>query len=405
MSAMKWWHPVTLVAMTALLLSACDNNSGKVDDPPGQAIEVMAGGGSDPAATRALDTKLTGTIEDIEVAADGVVRLLVTEATGRSIVAISPAGQVQRIKLTTRERGANQLAVADDGSLYVSFTGDGGVFRVSAAGELARVVGNGMRGFTPDGGLATGPAGPTLGITVDHQGRLIYSEVVTTSVTGHPVFLLRRIETNGRIKTIAGDRTPVTDDDAYIRGEQRTVAPPPGTKALGWPMLGIAQLASLAVDGDGTIYAQCENGVLAFPTDGTVHAAARQRDRSAAPVANHPFTDEGDAADAAPNFGTNGGITADDGYVTMTVRSDTNGPRPPAYRWAGDHTPGQQAILDAVSPEFIVRLVTPNGRLTTAAWSVYASAVRGNWLYVLVNKNTGPGANEYLIGRTKLPTG
>ncbi|MFG1909582.1 hypothetical protein [Kribbella sp. NPDC048928] len=159
--------------MTALLISACGNNSGKGEDPLGQAFEVVAGGGSDPAATRALDTKLTGLIGDLEVAADGVVRLLVTETSGRSIVAISPAGQVQRIKLKTAQRGANQLAVADDGSLYVSFTGDGGVFHVSATGELVRVVGNGIRGFTPDGGLATGRAGATLGITVDHQGRLV----------------------------------------------------------------------------------------------------------------------------------------------------------------------------------------------------------------------------------------
>ncbi|MFG1909581.1 hypothetical protein [Kribbella sp. NPDC048928] len=227
---------------------------------------------------------------------------------------------------------------------------------------------------------------------------------MTTSAQGHDVFLLRRVEANGRIKTIAGDRTPITDDDAYLRGEQRTVAPPPGTKALGWPMLGIAQLTTLAVDGDGTIYAQCEYGVLAFPADGTVHAAARQRDSSAAPLADHPFADEGDAADAAPNFGT-WGITADHGYVTMTVRSDTNGPRPPAYRWAGDHTPGQHAILDTASPEFIIRLVTPNGRLTTAAWSVYGSAVRGKWLYVLVFKSSGLREDQYLIGRTKLPTG
>jgi hypothetical protein len=159
------------------------------------------------------------------------------------------------------------------------------------------------------------------------------------------------------------------------------------------------------VDDDGTILAQGDGGVLAFGTDGTVRAVARQRDAEAAPIALRPFTDEGDAADAAPDFAGPAGMTADDGYVAMTVDSGLTGSRPPAYGWAGTHLPGQQAIVDgSASISSVVRLVTPNGRVTTAAWSVRSSAVRDGWLYLLADKVSGPTLkHEYLIGRLKLP--
>jgi hypothetical protein len=64
------------------------------------------------------------------------------------------------------------------------------------------VVGGGGQGFTKDGAAATGPTAGIDGLTVDRQGRLLYSEARWSS--NYIVKLIRRVEADGRIRTIAG---------------------------------------------------------------------------------------------------------------------------------------------------------------------------------------------------------
>jgi hypothetical protein len=49
MCAMMWRRTVIVALMPALLLSGC--TEGTAGAPDGQAVEIVAGGGSDPAAT------------------------------------------------------------------------------------------------------------------------------------------------------------------------------------------------------------------------------------------------------------------------------------------------------------------------------------------------------------------
>lgn len=404
MSVMKWRRTAILIAVTALLVSGCDGS--KKDESPGQAIEILAGGGSNAAATKALDAKLTGALSDFKVGRDGVIRVLSYDNRHTSILEISPDGRLQRIDLATRLKGASQVAAADDGTLYVSSPGPtGAVFRVDAGDRLVPVVGNGKIGLTSDGGRATGPSGFVLGITVDRQGRLVYGESRSDGSEGHSSAVLRRVEADGTITTIAGNPTVILAGDAYTQAGIKSVAPPDGTKSLGWPLPGVGQLDSLAVEDDGTIVAQSFFGVLAFGPDGAVKAVARRRDADAAPARDVPFTDEGDAADAAPDFvSPPSALTAGDGYVAMTVMAGSLSSRLPAYQWAGEHSPGQQAIIDAsASDGVIVRLVKPDGRLTTAAAAAHGGGVHDGWLYLAAVQVIRDSDDTFLIGRVKLP--
>jgi hypothetical protein len=410
MCAMMWRRTVTMGLVSALLLSGCTGGSTKA--PTGQTVEIVAGGGSSPVATRALDLKLTGWVADLEVGRDGVVRLLTTANKGATVRLFRPDGAVQQVDLGPGLEDSSELAVADDGTLYVSHSvgSVGIVSKVSATGKVTPVVGNGRSGFTADGGAALGPASRIDGITVDRQGRLVYGELRHYSAQRQNLGLIRRVEPNGRITTIAGRSQPFPTSEEYGEAMVGSVAPPAGTKALAWALPGASQLKSLATGDDGTIYAQSERGVLALPPDGTVAPAARRRDAESAPVGDRPFAHEGDAADADPMFLQGSGIAADDRYVALPVevpRPDNLRDVPAGFRWSGSYTPGQQALVDAAvtnaagrSLQEVVRLVLADGSLTTAAWAVQFSALRDGWLYVL----TGAEDGQLLIGRVKLPS-
>jgi len=400
------------VAAVSLSLSACTDDSPKrSDEPHGQALVVVAGGGTDASAKTAADAKLTGFVRDLEVGRDGVVRFLTSEKNRASIWVFQPGGSAQRILVDPSITAVSQLAVADDGTMYVSHSvkGAGLVSKVDAAGKTTPIVGDGRVGFTADGGRAAGPASAITGISVDRQGRLVYGELRFYDAVRQNIGLLRRVEANGRVTTIAGRSDPLSSDD-YSAGIVGSVAPPAGTKALGWALPGIFQLRSLATGNDGTIYVESDRGVLAVAPDGTIRAVARRRDKSAAPVAERPFSREGDAADADPNFLPDAGITEDGGYVTLPVqyaRAEDSRAVPSAYRWRGNISAGPQKIVDAAAQgtdgddlQHLLRLVRPDGSVTTAAWAVEGGAVRAGHLYVVISSGFG---GELLIGRLDVP--
>jgi hypothetical protein len=407
MSAMKLRRTVTLGLATALLLSGC------TDDPEpaaGQTVEIVAGGGANPAATKSLDADVTGSVSDLEVGRDGVIRLLTVQNQRVFIWVFRPRGDAQRIELEPRIRSAVQLAVADDGTMYVSHsTGPVGIVsKIAADGKTTPVIGDGKEGFTADGSAALGPAFRIAGIAVDREGRLVYGELRLDSAADQQFGLLRRVGSDGRIETIAGIPGPLPKAE-YGHATVGSVAPPPGTKALTWPLPGTSQLKSLAVDDDGVVYAQSERGVLAFPSDGTVKSVARRREPKAAPIGDDPFSREGEAADADPSFQEVTGISADAGRVSMPVtafRPEGEREIPVAFRWMGDYSEGQRTLVDAVAKEEtgsgeqnVIRLVQPDGSVTTAVWAAEAAALRNGELYVVGSTID----DRMMVGRVKVP--
>ncbi|MFD7161162.1 hypothetical protein ACFV9C_41715 [Kribbella sp. NPDC059898] len=398
-----------LAASECLFLTACADHSPKQQER--QALTVVAGGGTDASATKADEARLSGSVRDLEVDGHGVVRLLISEKNRATIWVFQPGGGAQHILVDPAVTSASQLAVADDGTIYISHSlkGIGQVAKIDASGKVTPMVGDGRLGFTVDGGPATGSASAITGICVDPQGRLVYGEVRYLDASRQDIGLLRRVEADGRVTTIAGRSAPLSDDD-YPGAIARSVAPPAGTKALAWPLPGIFQLRSLAAGDDGTIFLESDRGVLAVALDGTIHAVARRRDASGAPVADRPFTREGDAADADPNFLPDAGITADAGSVTLPVQyrgAQDSRSVPPAYRWTGKLSAGAQKIINAATYsaegdalQHLLRVVRPDGSVTTAAWAVDGGAIRGDSVYVVI---TSESAEESLVGRLDIP--
>lgn len=386
MTAMTWRRTAIPCLAVALLLTACsDEDPGK---DAGQEVQIVAGGGNTPNATKALDLALTGRPSDLDIGADGTIRLLVTENNRVSIWVIKPDGSAHRILVTRGITSAAELAVAKDGTLYISHSdGSAGmVSRIETSGDAVRVVGDGKAGATADGSAALGPASTITGITVDAQGNLVYGELRHFTAQHQEIALLRRVSA-GRVETLAGTPEPFPSPQKFSDAMLASVAPPEGTKSLEWPLPGILQLRSLATGEDGTIYAAAEGGVLAFSADGTVRSVARRRDPSTAPLGERPFAREGDAADAFPQFITDTGVTVDRGYVAMPVELQPAENRthiPAGFRWKGQYTPGQTAIIDSSVTMFdgqpvqkVVRLAQPDGSVTTAGWPVSTAAIGG----------------------------
>ena len=89
------------------------------------------------------------------------------------------------------------LAVDNAGNLYISDPADGRVRRVSRAGIVTTVAGNGTSGYSGDGGPATSASVSPEGLAVDSAGNLYIAD-------GSRV---RRVSPDGIIHTFAGNGT------------------------------------------------------------------------------------------------------------------------------------------------------------------------------------------------------
>ena len=91
----------------------------------------------------------------------------------------------------------NGVAIEASGNVYASDQDDSIVVRISPAGNLTAVAGNGVQGFSGDGGAATSASlsGPK-GVAVDTAGNLYIADTGNARV---------RKVANGTITTVAGN--------------------------------------------------------------------------------------------------------------------------------------------------------------------------------------------------------
>jgi uncharacterized protein (TIGR03437 family) len=131
------------------------------------------------------------------------------------------------------------LALDSAGDLYIVEIDGHRVRKVTPGGTISTVAGNGTAGYTGDGGLATGAQLNFPGaVAVDSNGNLYIAD------TGNNV--IRKIGTNGKISTVAGNTTSNYSGD---RG-------PATSAALSGP-------TDVAVDSSGGLYiADAGNAVI-----------------------------------------------------------------------------------------------------------------------------------------------
>ena len=98
------------------------------------------------------------------------------------------------------------IALDADGNLFIADRGNHRVRKVSAAGIISAVAGNGQRGYSGDGGLAASASLDTpMDVKVDTLGNIFIADTGNNRV--------RRVGPDGVITTVAGDGHPARGPD------------------------------------------------------------------------------------------------------------------------------------------------------------------------------------------------
>ena len=128
------------------------------------------------------------------------------DQNGRLITAVGNIEEVKSNSTVAREGSAQNaylhvpfdLTFDETGTMFVADTGAHRLSRVDQIDELATVAGNGLSGFGGDGGLATEAIlDSPVGIEVDALGNVYAVDMKNSRI--------RMIDTSGKIKTIAGN--------------------------------------------------------------------------------------------------------------------------------------------------------------------------------------------------------
>src|SRR5450755_4693292 len=82
------------------------------------------------------------------------------------------------------------------GNLFFADSGNNRVFKIDTAGNLTVVAGNGLDGYSGDGGPAISASLSPFGVAVDASGNVFFSDVYNSVV--------RKVSPAGLITTIAG---------------------------------------------------------------------------------------------------------------------------------------------------------------------------------------------------------
>jgi len=255
------------------------------------------------------------------------------------------------------------LAIDSAGNLYIADAGNNRVRKVSLAGTISTVAGNGTAGYSGDGGQAAkaelnGPAG----VIVDSAGNLYIADTMNNVV--------RMVSPSGTISTVAGGGAAFIGDGG------------PATSAQ------LSTPAGLAVDSGGNLYIADAgfNRVRKVAPGGTITTVAGAGSASywgdGGPATGAQLNNPGSVSlDAAGNLyiadtGNNRVREVSGGIINTIAGGSGNG-------YSGDGGAATSALLNAPqgaavdssgnlyiadSGNYVIREVTPSGAISTVAW-------------------------------------
>jgi len=103
----------------------------------------------------------------------------------------------------------NGVAVDHAGNIYISDRGNHRIRKVNTLGQISTIAGNGVPGFTGDGGLASAAqVKDPSGMCFDNSGNLLFADKGASCI--------RKISTSGIITTICGNNSPGFSGDGGL---------------------------------------------------------------------------------------------------------------------------------------------------------------------------------------------
>ncbi len=263
---------------TAQILDAGDGSIESATASVNSSITTFAGGGigdGEPATTAAIAATYGST--GIATGPDGSLYIadtqnnrvrkigvngIITTIAGNGVAGFSGDGGPATLASLNQPWG---VAVAADGTIYVADTHNNRIRRIDTGGIISTIAGNGIPGFTGDGGLATQASlSNPISVAIGPQNAVYFIDSGNQRV--------RSVSLDGVITTVAGNGTETFNGDGG-----------PATQAgLGYPGgLAVGQDGNIyiadtlhsrirRVDTEGTITTIAGNGIVGFSGDGNL---------------------------------------------------------------------------------------------------------------------------------------
>ena len=178
---------------------------------PSQVITTVAGNGAFRYGGDGGPAVSAYMINPTSVAVDAAGNIYVAEILGNRVRKITPFGQISTLAGTSRRgysgdggpAAAAALAspysvVADPaGNVFIADTGNSRIRKITSAGVITTVAGNGRTGYSGDRGPATAASlNSPMGLALDRAGNLYLCDAAANVV--------RKVDTSGVITTVAG---------------------------------------------------------------------------------------------------------------------------------------------------------------------------------------------------------
>jgi len=268
----------------------------------GDTARIIAGRGGRGVARTGRPARECDLGSPQGLALDDSGRLYLADSYNHVILRIDPDGTITRVAGVghpgdegdggpATDAALNQpydVRVGDDGALYIADYGNHRIRRVAPDGRIATVAGTGAPGYTGDGGPATAARlnGP-YGVYPDRRYGLLIADSQN--------HVIRRVDAQGRIETIAGSGRAGNSGDGGPALEARFDTP-----------------QGIAVGADGTIYVDDEHNheIRVIDPRGIVHRLAG--------TGTPGFAPEGVLADSAPLNDPENMVILPDGRLLLT---------------------------------------------------------------------------------------
>lgn len=265
-----------------LFLSELGNRIRKI---AGGAITTVAGTGAAAYSGDGGPASQAQLYSPWGVAVDARGNLFLSDSGNHTVRKVAPDGAITTVagtglagfsgdgRAATAAQLNTPLSIALDatGNLYVADCQNQRVRRVSAAGSMATVAGNGVRGYAGDGGPAIqAQLSCPHGVAVDSAGNLYIGDTENNRV--------RRVGPDGIISTLAGTGAPGSAGDGGPAAKAQLYAP----TSLALDVSGVSGASGnlfIADTGNSTIRQVTPDGVIStvagmIPQPGTYADAA-----------------------------------------------------------------------------------------------------------------------------------